>query len=124
MAFADNTGMGKYAVMGLIFVVLLVMGMFMNPASIKVVSVPVLFPLAVSVGIDPIWLGAFYILNNEFSTMTPPFGQDFFILKAVVGSSYGEAVAGVLPFILIFCLVALIMCVFPETALWLPSTMK
>ncbi|MFC1871732.1 TRAP transporter large permease subunit [Chloroflexota bacterium] len=122
--FGNALGLGAIGVLSFMFLALLILGMVMNAGSIKVITLPIFYPMAMAVGINPIWLGVFYEINNELGSLTPPFGMDFFVIKSVVGLPYGTVLKGVLPFILLYVLTMAIITVFPETALWLPSTMK
>ena len=122
--YGEAIGIGPVGVILFMFVTLLILGMVMNAGSIKVITLPIFYPMAVAVGINPIWLGVFYEINNELGSLTPPFGMDFFVIKSVVGLPYVMVLRGVLPFILIYILSMVIITIFPETVLWLPSTMK
>ena len=121
--FGEAIGIGAVGVILFMFLTLLILGMVMNAASVKVITLPIFYPMAVAVGINPIWLGVFYVINNEMGSLTPPFGMDFFVIKSVVGLPYGTVLKGVTPFILLYILTLAIITIFPQTALWLPSTM-
>ena len=122
--FGNAIGLGPLGVIAFIFITLLILGMIMNAGSIKVITLPIFYPMALAVGINPIWLGVFYEINNELGSLTPPFGMDFFVIKSVVGLPYGMVLKGVFPFIMLYILSMVIITIFPETALWLPATME
>src|SRR5699024_8208231 len=67
----------------MIQILLLILGCFMEPLSIMMITIPVLMPIANSLGFDPLWFGAIMLLNMQMSTFTPPFGMDLFAMKGV-----------------------------------------
>lgn len=103
----------------------LVLGMFMDTLSILLVTIPFLFPIAVSLGIDEIWFGILVIKLIEIAAITPPVGLNLF---AVMGASEdkipsGVIFAGVFPFIIIEIMTLALIISFPQIATWLPSHM-
>ncbi|WP_342536942.1 TRAP transporter large permease subunit [Sporosarcina sp. FSL K6-3508] len=111
----------------LIQMVLLLLGCFMEPLSIMMMTLPVLMPIAKSLGFDPLWFGAIMLLNMQIATITPPFGMDLFAMKAVIPKgtiSMKEIYLAVIPFILLNLLVMALMIIFPSLTLWLPSFVK
>ena len=105
------------------FGVLLVLGMFMEQISIMLLTVPIFFPLAISLGFDPIWFGLIMLLALEISFTTPPFGLLLFVMKGVAppDTTMREIYSAALPFI--FCSLALValLVMFPGLATWLPG---
>ncbi|PIC99044.1 TRAP transporter large permease [Sporosarcina sp. P29] len=111
----------------IIQIVLLTLGCFMEPLSIMMMTIPVLMPIANSMGFDPLWFGAIMLLNMQVATITPPFGMDLFAMKAVIpkGSiSMKEIYIAVIPFILLNLAIMALMIMFPSLTLWLPSFVK
>lgn len=101
----------------------LVLGMFIEPIAIMVMTLPVIFPVMMSVGYDPIWLGVVVIKMCEISLITPPVGLNVFVVRSSspVPLRLEQVFAGVTPFILmeVFALALLIM--FPALVTWLPN---
>ena len=115
---------GRWGVMILINVFLLVFGMFLDPMSIAVITLPVFFPTVVQLGFDPIWFGVITTLNLELAAISPPVGFNLFVLKGVVPEADMKSViTGSLFFIFPLVLVMVILSIFPQIALWLPSLM-
>ncbi|AXI00216.1 TRAP transporter large permease [Sporosarcina sp. PTS2304] len=111
----------------LIQIVLLLLGCFMEPLSIMMMTLPILMPIANAMGFDPLWFGAIMLLNMQVATITPPFGMDLFAMKAVIPKdsiSMKEIYKGVVPFILLNLAVMVLMIIFPSLTLWLPSFVK
>ena len=105
------------------FAVLLILGMFMEQISMMLLTVPIFFPLAQSLGFDPIWFALIMLLALEISFTTPPFGLLLFVMKGVAppGTTMRDIYLAALPFILCsLCLVGLLV-LFPPLALWLPG---
>jgi C4-dicarboxylate transporter DctM subunit len=116
-----DSGLSAWTVLLLINLLLLLLGMFMDAAAITILTVPLLFPVISSLGFDPIWFGVVMAINLELALVTPPVGLNIFVLKAVANVSMREAILGTLPFaaLLLLCLVIVIL--FPQISLWLPS---
>lgn len=105
--------------------VLLFLGMFMSPAAIVLITMPLFIPIVRQLGYSPVWFTVLILLNMEIATTSPPFGSSLFVMKGVAppDTGMGDIIRGALPFI--YCdLVALAMIMaFPGIALWLPSVM-
>lgn len=105
------------------FGILLLLGMFMEQISIMLLTVPIFFPLATSIGFDPIWFGLVMLLSLEISFTTPPFGLLLFVMKGVAppGTTMREIYGAAIPFIGCSLLVVALLVLFPSLATWLPS---
>ncbi|MEM9228204.1 MAG: TRAP transporter large permease subunit [Pseudomonadota bacterium] len=105
------------------FGVLLVLGMFMEQISMMLLTVPIFFPLAQSLGFDPIWFALIMLLALEISFTTPPFGLLLFVMKGVAppDTTMREIYVSATPFILCSLLVVALLIVFPPLATWLPG---
>ncbi len=105
------------------FGVLLVLGMFMEQISIMLLTVPIFFPLAQTLGFDPIWFGLIMLLALEISFTTPPFGLLLFVMKGVAPpeTTMREIYRAAIPFILCSLMVVGLLILFPILATWLPS---
>ncbi len=102
----------------------LLLGMVMDASAIILVTIPVIYPIILQLGYDPIWFGVIFILNLEVGAITPPVGVNLFALKlAIPGVELKDAIFGSIPYVaLIFVGMALLI-LFPDLALWLPRTM-
>lgn len=109
-----------WAILIAINIVLILMGMFMDPLSILVIMVPLLAPAVVLLGYDPIWFGVMFTLNIEIGMVTPPVGLNLFILKSVVpDASFSEIIRGSVWFVVPLVLGLAILIAFPDLALFL-----
>ena len=111
------------AMLMVMFAVLLLLGMFMEQISIMLLTVPIFFPLALSLEFDPIWFGLIMLLSLEISFTTPPFGLLLFVMKGVAppGTTMREIYSSAFPFIFCSLLLVALLVGFPGLALWLPS---
>jgi len=105
------------------FCVLLLLGMFMEQISMMLLTVPIFFPLAASLGFDPIWFALIVLLGLEIGFTTPPFGLLLFVMKGVSPpeTTMREIYLAALPFIGCALLLVGLMIAFPQLALWLPG---
>lgn len=108
------------------FVILLILGMFMDQLSMMLLTVPIFFPLAVSLNFDLIWFGVIILLALEISFTTPPFGLLLFVMKGVSapGTTMRDIYVSALPFMGCAIVLVGLLIVFPEIALWLPGLAK
>jgi tripartite ATP-independent transporter DctM subunit len=104
-------------------IVLIFLGMFMEPLSIMMLTVPIYFPVIQAFDYDPIWFGAIMLLNMEMATISPPFGLNLFVMRGVAprGVTMGQIYAASIPFLLLDLLVIAMLLVFPNLVLWLPT---
>jgi len=104
------------------FAVLLLLGMFMEQISMMLLTVPIFFPLALSLGYDPIWFALIMLLALEISFTTPPFGLLLFVMKGVApaGTTMRDIYLAAIPFIFCSLILVGLLILFPWIALWLP----
>ncbi len=105
------------------FGILLILGMFMDQLSMMLLTVPIFFPLAQTLGFDLIWFGVIILLALEISFTTPPFGLLLFVMKGVSapGTSMRDIYVAALPFMGCAILLVGLLIIWPDIALWLPS---
>lgn len=116
---------GKYGILMLFFVMYFFMGMFFDSWSMLFLTFPFVMPIIIGLDINPVWWGIVYVMAGEQSTITPPFGLSLFVLKGVVPwHSMGTIVKGSLPFLIPIYINVLLLFLFPQIALWLPSILK
>lgn len=118
--------MPGWMVLSLYILALLVLGCFMDPASMMVITLPLAFPVLKELGYDPIWLGVIVTITVEIGMITPPVGLNLFVLKGIVPKdvSMTDIIAGAIPFVGVLIAGLLIIVAFPGIATWLPALMK
>jgi tripartite ATP-independent transporter DctM subunit len=106
-------------------VVLLIMGTFMEPLTIMMVTLPIFMPIVERLGFNPLWFGAIMLLNMEMATTSPPFGLVLFVMKGVSppGTTMGDIYRAGLPFLACDAVAMGLMMAFPALVLWLPGLM-
>lgn len=104
-------------------VLLLVVGCFLDPATAMLVLTPLLLPVALSIGVDPIHFGVIVVLNLSIGTFTPPFGANIFVVQAIFKIPTSVLYPGLVPFIIAAIIALLIVTYVPWLSTWLPSLM-
>ncbi len=107
----------------LLAVFYILLGLLLDGISITVMTLPIIMPLILSAGIDPIWFGVFLVIMVELGQMTPPVGFNLFILQGMSGVPILRVASAALPFFALMCLGVLLLTLFPNIALWLPSVL-
>jgi tripartite ATP-independent transporter DctM subunit len=110
-----------YVFLLLINVFLLIVGMLLEPTAALLICVPVLLPVAVHFGIDPLHLGVVMILNLVIGLITPPVGLVLYVLSSVTGARMPVVIRGMVPFLLPLLITLLIVTFVPAISLWLPA---
>lgn len=105
------------AVMAVIFV----LGMFLETISIILITTPIVFPVMVELGIDPVWYGILLMINLELALITPPVGMNLFVIKGIANAPLVEVIRGSLPYAVLMMIGLMIVFVFPQVALYLPG---
>lgn len=104
---------------------LLFLGCILESVSIIFITLPILFPLIVQLGFDPIWFNVVMLLNLELALITPPVGMNLFVLQGISPESkMTEIIKGVITFGAAMALEILVLCFFPQLATWLPNIVK
>ena len=114
---------GKWGILFIVMSIIFIAGFFLDFIEITFIHVPVLAPIMIHLGVDPIWLAILIAVNLQTSFMTPPFGFSLFYLKGVTPPEIStmDIYKGIIPFVIIQVIGLLIICLFPETVTWLPS---
>lgn len=120
--FLDSLGLAPWQVLVLMQASFLVMGMFLDDTAMLVIVAPVFVSLAKSLGFDLVWYGVLYTITCQIAYLTPPFGYNLFLMKAMAPPEFTLPVIyrSVFPFVLVMILTLVLVMVFPELALWLP----
>lgn len=120
-----SLGLSKWSFFGVLVVLYIVLGCFIDGISMIYMTLPVLLPLIKQFGFDLIWFGIVLTILIELGQITPPVGLNLFTIHAISGGySFSEVVKGSAPYVVLMLLMILILCFFPGIALWLPTTMR
>jgi len=113
------------AVMGVIILIYLIGGCFMDAMALVVLTVPVIFPVVMRLGFDPIWFGVIIVLISEMGVITPPVGVNVYVIKGIAPEIPLETIfKGIFPFLLAIVVSAALLIIFPQIALVLPNLIK
>jgi len=110
-----------YALILLLVLFYLVLGFVLEGLSTLVLTLPITLPLVVQAGFDPVWFGVFVVVTIETAQITPPVGFNLFVIQSLTRQSIGRIALDALPFLSIMVVVAALLALFPELALWLPN---
>jgi len=106
-------------------ITLLFLGCFMDNLSIAVIAVPIYMPVIKALGFDPLWVAVMTLINMDLGNLTPPFGLQLFVMKGMQPlTPMTVIIRSTLPFVLCEVLALIVIMIFPEIALYLPSLMK
>ncbi len=126
LAFTAGLDWGPMAMLIAMFAVLLFLGMFLDQISQMMLTIPIFMPIAINAGFDPVWFGIVVLLAMEISLLTPPFGLLLFVMMGAApkGTTMTMIVKSALPYMGCALLLLLLLIIWPEIALWLPSAMR
>ena len=104
---------------------LLFLGCFMDNLSIAVIAVPIFMPVLKALGFDPLWVGVMTLINMDMGNLTPPFGLQLFVMKGMQPSTpMADIIRSAFPFLLCETATLILVMIFPQIALYLPSLMR
>ena len=121
--FLEELGLGPWQVLILMQLSFIVMGMFLDDTAMLVIVAPLYIPLVGALGFDLVWYGVLYTITCQIAYMTPPFGYNLFLMRAMAPPevTLRDIYVSVTPFVLIMMLALTLVMVFPQIALWLPQ---
>lgn len=102
-------------------ILLLVAGAFMEPTGIILILAPILFPIAMELGIDPVHLGILIVVNLEIGMVTPPVGLNLFVTAGITNLSIGQVIRAALPWLMLLLIYLVFITYVPAVSLWLPG---
>ena len=116
-----DAGFGPVMFLVVVNVILLIGGQFMEPSGLLVIVAPLVFPIALELGIDPIHLGIIMVVNMEIGMITPPVGLNLFVTSGVAGMPMMRVVKAALPFLGVLFLFLILVTYVPVISTWLPT---
>ncbi|WP_019174136.1 TRAP transporter large permease [Brevibacterium ravenspurgense] len=122
--FMQSINLGVIGFLILVNIILLIAGMFIEAAAAILIFVPILMPMAVSLGIDPVHFGMIMVVNLSVGMVTPPVGLNLFVASDLAKISLTSLSKAVIPFILVLLISIAIVSAVPQLSLWLPSLMS
>ncbi|WP_436643554.1 TRAP transporter large permease [Microbaculum sp. FT89] len=121
--FIDKLGLGPWEIIIMMQISFILMGMFLDDTAMLVIVAPLYVPLVGALGFDLIWYGVLYTITCQIAYMTPPFGYNLFLMRAMAPPevTLGDIYRSIVPFVIVMVLAMVLLMVFPEMALWLPN---
>ncbi|ALM51529.1 TRAP transporter large permease [Halomonas huangheensis] len=124
--FLDRLGLSPWQILVMMQLSYILLGMFLDDTAMLVIVAPLYVPLVISLGFDPIWYGVLYTITVQIAYMTPPFGYNLFLMRAMAPPevSLADIYRSVWPFVGIMLLGLALITTFPQLALWLPELVR
>ena len=121
--FLDQWGLTPWGVLIMMQLSYIIMGMFLDDTAMLVIVAPLYIPLVIALGFNPIWYGVLYTITCQIAYMTPPFGYNLFLMKAMAPKeiSLVDIYSSITPFVVIMITALGLVMAFPEIATWLPE---
>ncbi|MFA7588132.1 MAG: TRAP transporter large permease subunit, partial [Novosphingobium sp.] len=124
LAVSTDAGLGPFTVFLILAVFYIVLGMFLDSISLITLTLPVVMPLVLSLGLDPVWFGIVLVLLVEIGLITPPIGLNLFVLQGVGKISLRDVSLGAVPFGTVMVLFLFLLYFVPSLVTWLPELVK
>ncbi len=122
-AYIGGLGLSPYMLILVIGIMYVFLGMILDGISIVVMTLPIVLPIIVMAGFDPLWFGIFLVFMVELSQITPPVGFSLFVIQSISGEDIGYILRATFPFFLIMIAIVTVVTFFPEIATYLPQHM-
>ncbi len=121
--FIERWGLSPWGVLIMMQLSYLLMGTFLDDTAMLVIVAPLYVPLVIALGFDPIWYGVLYTITCQIAYMTPPFGYNLFLMRAMAPPeiSLMDIYRSIIPFVTVMLIGLVLVMVFPQIALWLPG---
>lgn len=123
---ANNAPGGKWGILFFALAFIILLGMFLETMALIMLAAPIITPVVVNAGFDPLWWAIIFMVVLQMAFLTPPFGFAIFYLKSAVGDrvSIGKIYRATVPFIIIQLIAAILLIIFPQLATWLPELLR
>jgi len=121
--FIERWGLSPWGILVMMQLSYILMGMFLDDTAMLIIVAPLYVPLVINLGFNPVWYGVLYTITCQIAYMTPPFGYNLFLMKAMAPKevSLGDIYRSIVPFVLVMMVGLTIVMLFPSIALWLPN---
>ncbi|QCG93362.1 TRAP transporter large permease [Azospirillum sp. TSA2s] len=122
--WVGSLDVSPWVIMALILFGYVLLGCVMDQIAILILTVPVVLPVVLSLGFDPVWFGVIVVITAEVGMVTPPMGLNVFVVARYTGRPLEEIFAGVMPHVVAHLILIAVLTAFPQIITWLPSTMR
>ncbi len=121
--FLTEQPFSPWVIFVFIALIYLLFGMFLSLMATMLLTLPIVYPVILALGFDPIWFGVIMVILLEIGQLTPPVGLNLFVIQGISQRPISEVILGSLPFVFVMLIGVVMLSVFPVLALWLPSHM-
>ena len=122
--WVGGLSLSRYEVLAIILVIYFILGAIMDEIAMILLTVPIVYPIILKLGFDPIWFGVIIVMTVELGLIVPPVAMNLFVLHNIAGDvPLTDIFKAIIPFIVADILRLIVLCAFPEISTWLPSTM-
>jgi tripartite ATP-independent transporter DctM subunit len=122
--FIKGSGFGPYQTLFMVILLYVILGLFIETISLLVISIPIVFPIVISQGFDPVWFGILVILLIEMALITPPVGLNLYVVQGVrKEGAFHDVIVGVIPYIGVMVAFGAVLILFPQIATFLPEVL-
>jgi TRAP-type mannitol/chloroaromatic compound transport system permease large subunit len=121
--FTEQLGLSPWMILILMQLSFILMGTFLDDTAMLVIVAPLYVPLVAALGFDLIWYGVLYTITTQIAYMTPPFGYNLFLMRAMAPPeiALADIYRSIIPFVLVMVMALALIMIFPQIALWLPG---
>ena len=120
--FIETLGLTPFQTLMAVIVFYLILGCFMETLSMLITTAPIITPIIIGLGYDPVWFGILLMVMLETALITPPIGVNLYVVQGVRGrGSMNDIMVGIIPFVLTMFVMLALLVAFPDIALWLPN---
>ena len=122
--FLNHLGLSAYGTLLVVIALYFVLGMFVETLSLMVITIPIVAPIVIALGFDPIWFGILLIVLIEMALITPPVGLNLFVVQGIrARGSLNDVIIGAIPYVAAMFLMIGLLVLFPSIALLLPRAL-
>lgn len=122
--FVSDLQLSPFQMILILTVFYLILGCFLDALAMMVGTIPIVFPIVVALGIDPVWFGIYLVIMAELALITPPVGMNLYVVQGIrTSGNIHDVIMGVIPFMFIMLLMVALIVFFPQIVLWLPTRM-
>ncbi len=121
--YIASLGLSPYMLIFVVGIMYMILGMMLDGISMVVMTLPIVLPIVITAGYDPLWFGIFLVLMVELSQITPPVGFSLFVIQSISGEKIDYILKATFPFFVIMILIVVVLTLFPEITFYLPSKM-
>lgn len=123
--FLEGLGLSPFLMLMVIVLMYIVLGFFIETLSLMVITIPIVVPIIINLGFDPIWFGILMIVLIEMALITPPVGLNLYVVQAArKGGSMSDVMLGAIPFVIAMLVMVAALIAFPSIALFLPGALR